>query len=64
MQKISHEDARKIENKDEGISKIYFTVIGTHEVHKPEKKFSESTDKIKTEKENFELAKKFIKINL
>ena len=64
MQKISHENARKIENKDEGISEIYFTVIGTHEVHKPEKKISESIDKIKTEKENFELAKKLIKINL
>ena len=48
MQKISHENARKIENKDEGISEIYFTVIGTHEFHKPEKKISESIDKIKT----------------
>ena len=38
MQKISHEDARKFENKDEGISEIYFTVIGAHEIHKPEKK--------------------------
>ena len=46
--KISLEDARKIENKDTRISEIDFTVIGNHEVHKPEKKFSESTDKIKT----------------
>ena len=62
--KISLEDAKKIENKEEGISEIDFTVVGNHDVHKSEKKFSESTDKIKTEKENLELAKKLIKNNL
>ena len=62
--KISLEDAKKIENKEEGISEIDFTVVGNHDAHKSEKKFSESTDKIKTEKENLELAKKLIKNNL
>ena len=43
---------------------IWFYCCCPHEDHKPEKKFCELTDKIKTEKENTELAKKLIKNNL